>query len=138
MKTDPILQVMKNWLNKQQEVWAVPSDGGQIVTILGKDITNVTRNDDGVNIAFTLSGRFRLLNEEHVAAMLMPCELEPADMQRISSDLHVNLRRVQGIDRLKHIVMIEGKTHPVHIKYWEQFILAYDRLQNSENYTDKL
>lgn len=131
MKTDPVLQVMKNWLNKQQEVWAVSSNGGQIVTILGKDITRVTRNDDGVNIAYTLSGRFRLLNEEHVAAMLMPCELEPANMQRISDDRHVNLYRVQGVDYLKHIIMIEGKTYPVHIKYWEQFILAYDKLQNS-------
>ncbi|MEK3866990.1 hypothetical protein MHH60_26320 [Paenibacillus sp. FSL H7-0716] len=126
MNSDPLLKVMKGWLKKQEQIFAIPTGSDQIIIINGKDINKVMRGASDTILAVTANGNYRILNEDCVAAMLMPKELEKADMQRISNKLHINLRRVRGVDRKKRSVMVEGRTHIVEREYWERFIQAYD------------
>ncbi|OZQ66077.1 hypothetical protein CA600_12520 [Paenibacillus sp. VTT E-133280] len=126
MKLDPALKVLSGWLKKQEQIFAIPTGNDKIIIINGKDITEVMRGANDTILAVTPNGNFRLLNEVYVAALLMPKELEKADMQRISNKLHINLRRVQEIDRKKRNVTVEGRIHKIEKAYWEKFIEAYD------------
>ncbi|MFF2907684.1 hypothetical protein [Paenibacillus sp. NPDC057934] len=126
MRADPALNLINRWLKKQEQILAVPAAGDQIVRISGRDIIGVSRRNDEMIVATTIEGSFHLLSEEHVSAMVMPQEFEPAAMQRISDKLHINLRRVQGIDYEGRIVTIEGRAHWVQEKYWEEFVKAHE------------